>query len=55
MRILLVEDEKDLNQIIAKCLKKDGYSVDCAFCGKEALEFLDVAKYDAIVLDAMIL
>lgn len=53
MRILLVEDEKDLNQIIAKCLKKDGYSVNCAFCGKEALEFLDVAKYDAIVLDAM--
>lgn len=53
MKILLVEDEKDLNQIIAKCLKKDGYSVDCAFCGKEALEFLDVAKYDAIVLDAM--
>ncbi|WP_298706050.1 response regulator transcription factor [uncultured Campylobacter sp.] len=53
MKILLVEDEKDLNQIITKCLKKDGYSVDCAFCGKEALEFLDVAKYDAIVLDAM--
>lgn len=53
MKILLVEDEKDLNKIIAKCLKKDGYSVDCAFCGKEALEFLDVAKYDAIVLDAM--
>ncbi|MFC2528102.1 MAG: response regulator transcription factor [Campylobacter sp.] len=53
MKILLVEDEKDLNQIIAKCLKKDGYGVDCAFCGKEALEFLDVAKYDAIVLDAM--
>ena len=53
MKILLVEDEKDLNQIIAKCLKKDGYSVDRAFCGKEALELLDVAKYDAIVLDAM--
>lgn len=53
MKILLVEDEKDLNKIIAKCLKKDGYSVDCAFCGKEALEFLDVAKYDVIVLDAM--
>ena len=53
MKILLVEDEKDLNQIIAKCLKKDGYGVDGAFCGKEALEFLDVAKYDAIVLDAM--
>ncbi len=31
MRILLAEDEKDLNMIITKKLKKDGYSVDSCF------------------------
>lgn len=53
MKILVVEDETDLNTIISKHLKKSGYSVDCAFDGAEALEYVDVAQYDAIVLDVM--
>ena len=33
MRILLVEDEKDLSRAIAKMLTKDGYDVDCVYDG----------------------
>lgn len=51
MRILLVEDEKDLNRILAKGLKKIGYAVDGAFDGEEALFMFDVNEYDLILLD----
>ncbi|EFA90103.1 response regulator transcription factor [Peptoniphilus lacrimalis] len=51
MRILIVEDEKDLCQMIAKSLKESGYEVDIAYNGNEAMELLDVENYDLIVLD----
>lgn len=51
MRILIVEDEKDLSQMIAKSLKESGYEVDVANNGNEAMELLDVENYDLIVLD----
>ncbi|RRD39896.1 DNA-binding response regulator [Leptotrichia sp. OH3620_COT-345] len=54
MKILLVEDEKDLNNIITKYLKKNNYSVDSVFDGEEALEFLTYSEYDLIVLDIML-
>lgn len=53
MRILLAEDEKDLNQIITQKLKSDGYSVDSCFDGKEAIEILSYVDYDAVILDIM--
>lgn len=53
MKILVVEDEIDLNNVIVKHLKKDGYSVDSAFNGEEAMVFTAVARYDLIVLDIM--
>ncbi|MBR1762552.1 MAG: response regulator transcription factor [Eubacterium sp.] len=53
MRILLAEDEKDLNMIITKKLKKDGYSVDSCFDGEEALAYINAADYDCIILDVM--
>lgn len=53
MRLLLAEDERDLNHILTKRLKADGYSVDSCFDGEEALEFLAVAEYDAVILDIM--
>ena len=40
MRILIVEDAQDMNLLIAKTLKKSGYSVDRCFNGEEALDFL---------------
>ena len=50
MKILVVEDEKDLNNIITKHLKKNNFSVDSVFDGEEALEYLN---YDVIILDVM--
>ncbi len=53
MRILVAEDEKDLNRLIEKKLIREGYSVDCAFDGNEALHFADLAAYDCMILDVM--
>ncbi len=53
MRILLAEDERDLNRIITKKLTSDGYSVDSCFDGEEAIADLLCAEYDAVILDVM--
>lgn len=53
MRILIAEDEKSLNRIIAKQLKAAGYSVDCAFNGEEAYDLISMTDYDAAVFDVM--
>lgn len=53
MRILLAEDEKDLNSIITRKLTSDGYSVDSCFNGREAIDYLEAAEYDAVILDIM--
>ncbi|MBR5578648.1 MAG: response regulator transcription factor [Lachnospiraceae bacterium] len=53
MRILLAEDETSLNKLITKTLKKNGYTVDSCFDGKEALYYLSHAEFDAAILDIM--
>ncbi|MBQ8514379.1 MAG: response regulator transcription factor [Ruminococcus sp.] len=53
MRVLLAEDERDLNRIITKKLISDGYSVDSCYDGEEAVDYLDAADYDAVILDIM--
>ncbi len=53
MRVLVAEDERDLNRIICKKLKVEGYSVDTCYDGKEALEFIKVTPYDIILMDIM--
>ena len=53
MRILIAEDEKDLNRIITARLKEEHYSVDSCMDGGEVLEYLQSAEYDAVVLDIM--
>ena len=53
MRILVVEDERDLNRIICKRLGAAGYSTDACFDGLEALDYLAAAEYDAAVFDVM--
>jgi len=53
MRILIAEDEKSLNRIIAKQLKASGYSVDCAFNGEEAYDLISITDYDAAIFDVM--
>lgn len=54
MRILVVEDEPKLNELIVKRLKREHYSVDACLDGSEALVYLAGAEYDALVLDIML-
>lgn len=51
MRILIVEDEKDLASAIAKGLRKKGYAADVVYDGEEALFMTDVNDYDLVILD----
>lgn len=53
MRILIAEDDIDLNKIMVKKLGAEGYAVDSCFDGKTALDYLETAQYDAAVLDIM--
>lgn len=54
MRILVVEDEPVLNELIVSKLKKEHYSVDSCFNGNDALDYFKCAEYDAVVLDIML-
>ena len=53
MRLLIAEDEKALNNVITKRLTSEGYSVDSCYDGEEALSFLEMGEYDAVILDIM--
>lgn len=53
VRILIAEDEKDLNQILTSRLKAEHYSVDSCKNGQEALDYIAGAEYDAVILDIM--
>ena len=54
MRVLIVEDEKNLNSIIKKQLESQGYSVDACLDGLEAKDYMEMTDYDVIVLDIML-
>ena len=54
MRILVVEDEADLNLLLCKVLTKAGYTVDGCMDGEEAEDHLLGAEYDGILLDVML-
>ena len=51
MRVLVVDDEADLADAVALGLRRDGYAVDVARSGEEALEKLTVNAYDLVCLD----
>ena len=53
MRILLAEDEPDLNRLIIDKLQAEHYSVDSCMDGQTALDYLAAADYDAVILDIM--
>lgn len=54
MRVLVVEDEPDLQRVVAATLREDGYAVDTAADGEEALFKAKAWEYDAVVLDVML-
>ncbi len=51
MRVLVVEDETDLADAVARGLRREGYAVDIAYDGEEALEKATVNGYDVVCLD----
>ena len=54
MKVLLVEDNSQLNKALTTLLKRNSYLVDSALDGEEALIFLKDYQYDVIVLDIML-
>ena len=54
MKILLVEDNPQLNKALSTLLKRNSYVVDSALDGDEALLFVKDYKYDLIILDIML-
>lgn len=54
MRILIVEDEKSILTVLSKRLSQEGYSVDIASDGEEALGYIAMSDYDCIVMDIML-
>ena len=51
MRLLIAEDEKNLNKILAQQLRDNGYSVDACFDGEDALDHIRMTDYDGVILD----
>ncbi|RMA93071.1 response regulator transcription factor [Hydrogenothermus marinus] len=54
MKILIVEDNKDLNETIKEILEINGFLSDSAYDGEEALDFIQNFDYDLIILDIML-
>ena len=54
MKLLLVEDSERLQRSLSTGLKKQGFAVDQAFDGEQALAYTAVNKYDVIILDLML-
>jgi heavy metal response regulator len=54
MRVLVVEDQKNVARFIARGLREQGYAVDVAEDGAEGLEMAEIARYDLIILDLML-
>lgn len=54
MKVLLVEDNVQLNKALTTLLKRNSYVVDSAIDGEEALYFIREYQYDVIVLDIML-
>ena len=53
MRLLIAEDEKNLNKILAQQLRDNGYSVDACFDCEDALDHIRMTDYDGVILDIM--
>ena len=54
IRILIVEDEKPISNLLRLSLTKEGYACTCAFDGAEAADLLERGRYDLVLLDVML-
>lgn len=53
-KIIVIEDEKDINEFIAYNLKKEGFAVSQVFDGMEAQRILESEHFDIVILDIML-
>jgi len=54
MRVLIVEDHVKVANYLKQALEEQGYAVDIAYTGREALDWAAVVEFDLIVLDVML-
>lgn len=54
MRLLVVEDERQIASFLERGLKEEGYAVDVVYNGNDALDWTVAVEYDAIVLDVLL-
>ncbi len=54
MKLLLVEDEKQLSEALQQILIKNKYTVDAVYNGDEGLDYALTGVYDVIILDIML-
>ncbi len=53
-RILIIEDEKDVNQLLAQTLQDDGYETESAYNGIDGIQILRKEHFDMVLLDLML-
>jgi DNA-binding response OmpR family regulator len=54
MRILIVEDDRTLADVLSRGLREEGYAVDTASDGQAGLQLAELDPYDGVVLDVML-
>ncbi len=53
MRILVVDDDKNLSAVVKRGLEEDAYAVDCVHDGEDGAYYAETGSYDLIILDVM--
>lgn len=54
MRALIVEDDRQLSEVLVHVLEREGYEVDALYDGASAVEYARSGLYDVVVLDVML-
>ena len=54
MRVLLVEDERKISRYVKRGLEEQGYAVDAAYTGQEALDWVNSHEFDLVILDILL-
>jgi DNA-binding response OmpR family regulator len=53
MRLLFAEDDRDISKAVQTLLERSGYSVDAVYNGQDALDYIEQADYNGVILDWM--
>src|ERR1700691_667087 len=53
-KILVVEDDRDISELISYNLGREGYEIACLYDGSQAVDFVNKRKPDLVLLDVML-